>query len=549
MNTQTDEFTSLLEQITETPVFQEGSIVSAKVLAILGNEVCVDVGSKSETIIPLSEFIDETGKANVSAGDTVSVMLESLDDGSGNTALSREKAVKQEAWSALELAMHNDTTVLGVITDRVKGGFTVVVHGIRAFLPGSQIDVRPAKEEITSSEDSALEFKVIKMDHKRSNIVVSRRAVMDTSKEEKTALLEKLAEGQVVNGVVKNLTDYGAFIDLGGIDGLLHITDLAWKRVKHPSEVLTVGQEIDVKVLSFDQEKQRVSLGVKQLSGDPWSEITNKHPINSKLFGNVTNITEYGCFVEIENGIEGLVHMSEMDWTNRNIHPSKVVQVGQEVEVMVLEIDESRRRISLGLKQCKPNPWVEFSERYDDQQVVTGNIKSITDFGVFIGLEGGIDGLIHSNDLSWVLPGDKAVLEFKKGQEVSAVITSIDASRERISLSIKHCTEDPYEDFFMSHKRGSEVSGAVTEIITNSKRVVVELDDESRIRGVVRLDEFDAVPSVGDKIAELFVLGADRKNFYVPLSLSQPFDAAIKNEQNAVKPDTLGDLFDKNNDK
>ncbi|MGC6404648.1 MAG: 30S ribosomal protein S1 [Candidatus Comchoanobacterales bacterium] len=544
-----DEFISLLDNQSNQESFEEGAIIKARVLAVKGNEVCVDVGKKSETIISLSEFIDETGKANVAAGDTVSVMLESLDDGSGNTTLSREKAVKQEAWHALENAMNNDLTVLGVITERVKGGFTVVVHGIRAFLPGSQIDVRPTKDETVTSEESALDFKVIKMDAKRSNIVVSRRAVLDTSKEDKQALLDKLAEGQVVKGIVKNLTDYGAFVDLGGIDGLLHITDLAWKRVKHPSEVLKVGEEIDVKILSFDPEKQRVSLGVKQLSGDPWSEITEKHPINSKLFGKVTNITEYGCFVEIENGIEGLVHMSEMDWTNKNIHPSKVVQIGQEVEVMVLEIDESRRRISLGLKQCKPNPWAEFSERYAEQQVITGTIKSITDFGVFIGLDGGIDGLIHSNDLSWIVPGDKAVQEFKKGQEVSAVITSIDAERERISLSIKHCTEDPYEDFFMSHNRGSEVSGKVVEIIANSKRVVVELNHESKIRGVLKLDEFENQPEVDDELPEIFVLGSDRKNFYVPLSLSQPFDAAYKKEQHIVAPDTLGDLFNKDSKK
>src|SRR6266705_2382565 len=442
-----ESFAALFEESLNRKEMRVGEVITAEVVSVDENFVVVNAGLKSESIIAVEEFRNDAGQVEVKPGDFVSVSIEALEDGYGATRLSRDKAKRMAAWRELEKALETGEKVQGVITGKVKGGLTVMTRGIRAFLPGSLVDLRPVKDT-TPFEGKEMEFKVIKLDRKRNNVVVSRRAVLEASQgAERQALLANLQEGATVKGIVKNITDYGAFVDLGGIDGLLHITDLAWRRVKHPSEVLAVGDEVTAKILKFDQEKNRVSLGMKQLGEDPWVGLSRRYPTGTRLFGKVTNITDYGAFVEIESGIEGLVHVSEMDWTNKNIHPTKVVQLGDEVEVMILEIDEDRRRISLGMKQCMPNPWEDFAREYKKGDRVKGQIKSITDFGVFIGLPGGIDGLVHLSDLSWTLPGEAAVREYKKGQEVEAVVLAIDVERERISLGIKQLDGDPFSNY------------------------------------------------------------------------------------------------------
>lgn len=449
----TENFALLFEESLKAIETRPGAIVKGTVVAVLKDVVMVDAGLKSEAAIPVEQFKSLSGEIEVSVGDIIDVALDAIEDGFGETLLSREKAKRHEAWVRLEKACEDKETVIGVITGKVKGGFTVEVDGIRAFLPGSLVDVRPVRDTL-HLENKELEFKVIKLDQKRNNVVVSRRAVIESeSSQERDQLLENLEEGMEVKGIVKNLTDYGAFVDLGGVDGLLHITDMAWKRVKHPSEIVNVGDEIPVKVLKFDREKQRVSLGLKQMGEDPWAAIASRYPEGAKITGRVTNLTDYGCFVEIEEGVEGLVHVSEMDWTNKNIHPSKVVNLGDSVEVMVLEIDEERRRISLGLKQCKANPWEEFAKGFNKGDRVSGKIKSITDFGIFIGLDGGIDGLVHLSDISWNSTGEDAVREFKKGDEVHAVVLQVDPERERISLGIKQLDEDPFNDYLADNKK------------------------------------------------------------------------------------------------
>ncbi|MGL5487780.1 MAG: 30S ribosomal protein S1, partial [Shewanella sp.] len=453
----TESFADLFEQSLQTLEFRPGSIVRGTVVAIENGMVLVDAGLKSESPIPAEQFKNAQGVLEIAVGDEVDVALDSVEDGFGETQLSREKAKRHEAWIVLEKAYEDAETVIGIINGKVKGGFTVELNGIRAFLPGSLVDVRPVRDT-AHLEYKELEFKVIKLDQKRNNVVVSRRAVIESeSSAERDALLENLQEGQAVKGIVKNLTDYGAFVDLGGVDGLLHITDMAWKRVKHPSEIVNVGDEINVKVLKYDRERTRVSLGLKQLGEDPWLEISKRYPENTKLTGRVTNLTDYGCFVEIEEGVEGLVHVSEMDWTNKNIHPSKVVNLGDEVEVLVLDIDEERRRISLGLKQCKTNPWDDFATRYNKGDKVSGKIKSITDFGIFIGLDGGIDGLVHLSDISWNGTGEDAVSEYKKGDEIHAVVLSVDPERERISLGVKQTEDDPFNAYLADKKKGTIV--------------------------------------------------------------------------------------------
>ncbi len=514
------------------------------------DRVIVNAGLKSDAIIPAEEFRGE----KVKVGDTITVVVEALEDGFGNTRVSREKARRIEAWKELEKAFEAKQTVIGVITERVKGGFTVELNAVRAFLPGSLVDVRPIRDP-SFLEGKELEFKVIKMDQKRNNIVVSRRAVVEEeSGTERHALLENLQEGQEVVGVVKNITDYGAFIDLGGVDGLLHITDMAWKRVKHPSEILKVGAEIKVRVLKYDRDKKRVSLGLKQLGEDPWLDIARRYPVGTRLFGHITNITDYGCFVEIEDGIEGLVHMSEMDWTNKNIHPAKLVHLGDEVEVMVLEIDEERRRISLGMKQCQPNPWQEFASNHTKGQKITGSIKSITDFGIFIGLEGGIDGLVHLSDISWKEPGETAIRKYKKGDEIEAIILAIDPERERISLGIKQLEEDPFSKYIEEHPKGSLVNGEVTEV--DAKRAVIDLG--SGLEGHIRISEIshehvkDAQDhfKVGDKV-EAKLISVDRKTGIINLSLKAMEEEAPatketrgrKKDKDTVANTTLGDIF------
>src|SRR5216110_3860636 len=459
-----ENFAALFEESLARQEMRQGELITAEVTRVDYNIVVVNAGLKSESFIPIEEFKNDKGEVEVKPGDFVTVAIESLEDGYGETRLSRDKAKRLKAWHDLEAAMEQGTVVSGLVSGKVKGGLTVMVNGIRAFLPGSLVDLRPVKDT-SHFEGKELEFKVIKLDRKRNNVVVSRRAVMEeTAGVERQQLLETLKEGAVVKGVVKNITDYGAFVDLGGIDGLLHITDLAWRRVRHPSEVVNVGDEVTAKVLKFDAEKNRVSLGLKQLGEDPWVGIARRYPQGTRLFGKVTNLTDYGAFVEVEAGIEGLVHVSEMDWTNKNIHPSKVVQVGDEVEVMILEIDEERRRISLGMKQCMPNPWEDFAREYKKGDKVKGQIKSITDFGVFVGLPGGIDGLVHLSDLSWSQPGETAVRDFKKGQEVEAVVLAIDVERERISLGIKQLEGDPFTNFVAMHDKGSIVTGTVKSL-------------------------------------------------------------------------------------
>ncbi|MGY4026165.1 30S ribosomal protein S1 [Aeromonas rivuli] len=517
-----ESFAQLFEESLNSVETRQGSIVKGTVVGIKNGFVLVDAGLKSESAIPAEEFKNALGELEINVGDTVDVALDSIEDGFGETKLSREKAKRHEAWLQLEKAYEEQATVIGIINGKVKGGFTVELNGIRAFLPGSLVDVRPIRDT-AHLENKELEFKVIKLDQKRNNVVVSRRAVIETENtSERESLLANLQEGQEVKGIVKNLTDYGAFVDLGGVDGLLHITDMAWKRVKHPSEIVNVGDEISVKVLKFDRERTRVSLGLKQLGEDPWVAIAKRYPETTRLSGRVTNLTDYGCFVEIEEGVEGLVHVSEMDWTNKNIHPSKVVNVGDLVDVMVLDIDEERRRISLGLKQCKSNPWQLFAETHAKGDRVSGKIKSITDFGIFIGLDGGIDGLVHLSDISWNNQGEEAVREFKKGDEIEAVVLQVDPERERISLGVKQIEEDPFNKYLADNKKGAIVIGKVTEV--DAKGAVIELADgvEGYLRASDaardRVEDATLVLSVGDEVEAKF-MGVDRKNRTVSLSV------------------------------
>ncbi len=512
----------MFEESLSRQEMRAGEVITAEVIRIDHNFVVVNAGLKSESFIPIEEFHDDRGELDVAEGDFVSVAIDALENGYGETRLSRDRAKRLAAWLQLEKALDNSELVEGTITGKVKGGLTVMTNGIRAFLPGSLIDVRPIKDT-TAYEGKTVEFKVIKLDRKRNNVVLSRRAVIELSLgEEREKLLENLQEGIEIKGIVKNITDYGAFVDLGGIDGLLHITDMAWRRVRHPSEVVQVGEEITAKVLKFDQERQRVSLGIKQLGDDPWTGISRRYPQGTRMFGKVTNITDYGSFIEIEPGIEGLVHVSEMDWTNKNVNPSKVVALGDEVEVMVLEIDEDRRRISLGMKQCRPNPWEEFSDNYRKGDKVKGTIKSITDFGVFVGLPGGIDGLVHLSDLSWNDVGEEAVREFKKGDEVEAAVLAIDTERERISLGIKQLDGDPFSNYAATHDKGSLVNGSVKTI--DAKGAVIDLGNE--VEGYLRASEIsrDRVEDArthlkeGEEL-ELMIINLDRKNRVVSLSV------------------------------
>ncbi|EML5872755.1 30S ribosomal protein S1 [Klebsiella pneumoniae] len=527
----TESFAQLFEESLKEIETRPGSIVRGVVVAIDKDVVLVDAGLKSESAIPAEQFKNAQGELEIQVGDEVDVALDAVEDGFGETLLSREKAKRHEAWITLEKAYEDAETVTGVINGKVKGGFTVELNGIRAFLPGSLVDVRPVRDTL-HLEGKELEFKVIKLDQKRNNVVVSRRAVIESENSaERDQLLENLQEGMEVKGIVKNLTDYGAFVDLGGVDGLLHITDMAWKRVKHPSEIVNVGDEITVKVLKFDRERTRVSLGLKQLGEDPWVAIAKRYPEGTKLTGRVTNLTDYGCFVEIEEGVEGLVHVSEMDWTNKNIHPSKVVNVGDVVEVMVLDIDEERRRISLGLKQCKSNPWQQFAETHNKGDRVEGKIKSITDFGIFIGLDGGIDGLVHLSDISWNVAGEEAVREYKKGDEIAAVVLQVDAERERISLGVKQLAEDPFNNYVALNKKGAIVVGKVTTV--DAKGATVELADgvEGYLRASEasrdRVEDATLVLSVGDEVEAKFT-GVDRKNRVVSLSVRAKDEAEEK---------------------
>ena len=527
----TESFAQLFEESLKEIETRPGSIVRGVVVAIDKDVVLVDAGLKSESAIPAEQFKNAQGELETQVGDEVDVALDAVEDGFGETLLSREKAKRHEAWITLEKAYEDAETVTGVINGKVKGGFTVELNGIRAFLPGSLVDVRPVRDTL-HLEGKELEFKVIKLDQKRNNVVVSRRAVIESENSaERDQLLENLQEGMEVKGIVKNLTDYGAFVDLGGVDGLLHITDMAWKRVKHPSEIVNVGDEITVKVLKFDRERTRVSLGLKQLGEDPWVAIAKRYPEGTKLTGRVTNLTDYGCFVEIEEGVEGLVHVSEMDWTNKNIHPSKVVNVGDVVEVMVLDIDEERRRISLGLKQCKANPWQQFAETHNKGDRVEGKIKSITDFGIFIGLDGGIDGLVHLSDISWNVAGEEAVREYKKGDEIAAVVLQVDAERERISLGVKQLAEDPFNNWVALNKKGAIVNGKVTAV--DAKGATVELADgvEGYLRASEasrdRVEDATLVLNVGDDVEAKFT-GVDRKNRAISLSVRAKDEADEK---------------------
>jgi small subunit ribosomal protein S1 len=517
-----ESFAALFAESLSRKELRAGEVITAEVIRIDYNFVVVNAGLKSEAYIPIDEFKNDLGQVDVTPGDFVPVAIESLENGYGDTILSRDKAKRLAAWLNLERALDAGELVSGTVTGKVKGGLTVMTNGIRAFLPGSLVDVRPMKDT-SGIEGKTMEFKVIKLDRKRNNVVVSRRAVVEASMgEERQKLLETLREGAIVKGVVKNITDYGAFVDLGGIDGLLHITDLAWRRVRHPSEVVQVGQELTAKVLKFDQEKNRVSLGVKQLGEDPWVGLGRRYPQNTRLFGKITNITDYGAFVEIEPGIEGLVHVSEMDWTNKNVDPKKVAQLGDEVEVMVLEIDEERRRISLGMKQCKPNPWEDFSLSHKKGDKVKGQIKSITDFGVFIGLPGGIDGLVHLSDLSWNEPNEEAVRKYKKGDDMEAVVLAIDVERERISLGVKQMSGDPFTNYAGTHEKGSIVSGTVKSV--DPKGAVITLGGE--VEGYLRASEIaaDRVEDArvhlkeGDSVSAL-ILNIDRKNRSINLSI------------------------------
>ncbi|MBN2873043.1 MAG: 30S ribosomal protein S1, partial [Halothiobacillaceae bacterium] len=545
-------FAQLFEESLQNAVMQAGSIVYGKVVDINDDYVTVDAGLKSEGIIPTDQFRDENGEIDIAIGDEVEVALDAVEDGFGETRLSREKALRARAWKKLEKAFEADEIVTGRISGKVKGGFTVELGDVRAFLPGSLVDVRPIRDT-TYLEGKDIEFKIIKLDQRRNNVVVSRRAVVEEEySAEREALLEQLQEGMVLRGIVKNLTDYGAFLDLGGIDGLLHITDMAWKRVKHPSEMVNIGDEIDVKVLKFDRERNRVSLGLKQLGEDPWSDISRRYPTSTRLFGKVTNITDYGCFVEIEDGVEGLVHVSEMDWTNKNVNPGKLVNVGDEVEVMILDIDEDRRRISLGMKQCQPNPWDAFAASHTKGDKVAGQIKSITDFGIFIGLDGGIDGLVHLSDLSWSESGEDAVRQFKKGEELEAVVIAIDPERERISLGLKQLEDDPLSNWAAENPKGSIVKGTLREV--DARGAVVELAEgiEGYIRASdiarERIDDARTVLKEGEEVEAKF-MGIDRKNRMISLSIrakdhaeeAEAMDELSK--QPSTSSPTLGDLL------
>jgi small subunit ribosomal protein S1 len=538
-----EDFATLFEESLSRQEMRQGELITAEVVRVEFNVVVVNAGLKSESFIPIEEFKDDNGEIEVKAGDFVIVAIEALEDGYGETKLSRDKAKRLKAWHDLEAAMEQGLIVQGLVTSKVKGGLTVMINGIRAFLPGSLVDIRPVKDT-TPFENKALDFKVIKLDRKRNNVVVSRRAVLEESQGEvREKLLSTLAEGAIVKGIVKNITDYGAFVDLGGIDGLLHITDLAWRRVKHPSEVLAVGDEVTAKILKFDQEKNRVSLGMKQLGEDPWVGLSRRYPQSTRLFGKVTNITDYGAFVEIESGIEGLVHVSEMDWTNKNIHPTKVVQLGDEVEVMILEIDEDRRRISLGMKQCMPNPWDDFSMNHKKGDKVTGMIKSITDFGVFVGLPGGIDGLVHLSDLSWNATGETAVRDYKKGQEVEAVVLAIDVERERISLGIKQLEGDPFTNFVAMHDKGSIVDGTVKSL--DGKGAVINLGGD--IEGYLRASELsrDRVEDMRTHLKEgdavnAMIINVDRKNRSINLSIKAKDNAEEGEAMQRISTENAG---------
>lgn len=550
-----ESFADLFEESLKEIEMKPGAIVTGTVVDIDSDWVTVHAGLKSEGVIPKSQFIDENGELTINVGDEVQVALDAVEDGFGETRLSREKAKRMEAWKELEKAFEAEEVVKGVISGKVKGGFTVDVATIRAFLPGSLVDVRPVRDT-AHLEGKELEFKVIKLDQKRNNVVVSRRSVLEAENSaEREQLLGTLQEGQEVKGIVKNLTDYGAFVDLGGVDGLLHITDMAWKRIKHPGEIVNVGDEINVKVLKFDRDRNRVSLGLKQLGEDPWVAITKRFPEGARSTGRVTNLTDYGCFVELEEGVEGLVHVSEMDWTNKNIHPSKVVNLGDEVEVQVLDIDEERRRISLGIKQCKKNPWEEFSGSFNKGDKLKGKIKSITDFGIFIGLDGGIDGLVHLSDIAWNEAGEEAVRSYRKGDEVEAVILAIDAERERISLGIKQLNEDPFNSFASLNEKGTIVKGIVKEV--TAKAAVVELAEDvlatlkaSEI-SVDRVEDATNVLKEGEEV-EARIISIDRKNRNISLSIKakdQADEKAAIKEMNAKQaeetsgPTTIGDLI------
>lgn len=520
-----ENFAELLHQSLIDTAMNTGSIVKGRVVDISRDYVLMNVGLKSEALIPIEQFHNASGELEIAVGDEVDVSLDAVDDGSGETRLSREKAKRQEAWTRLVKIHESGEIVVGLLTGKVKGGFTVELGSVRAFLPGSLVDTKPLRDT-SHLEGKEVELKIIKLDAKRNNVVVSRRAVLEATgaSAEREELLSSLNEGQVIKGIVKNLTDYGAFIDLGGVDGLLHITDMAWKRIKHPEELLAIGQEVQVKVLKFDRERGRVSLGLKQVGDDPWSEISRRYTVGTRLFGRVTNIADYGCFVEIEKGVEGLVHVSEIDWTNKNVNPNKLFQSGTEVEVMVLDIEQERRRISLGIKQCQPNPWEAFAMTHAKNDRVVGKVKSITDFGVFIGLEGGIDGLIHLSDISWKLPGNEAVLNYKKGDEVCALVLSVDPQRERISLGIKQLEQDPYASYLNAHETGSKVSGRA--ITVDSKGVMVELT--SGISGYLAATELEegATDDISDRyktgdMVEANLKGFDRKNRWVSLTLRE----------------------------
>ena len=548
-----ESFAELFEESLKTVDMESGSIITGVVVDIDNEWVTVHAGLKSEGVIPRAQFFNESGELEVAIGDTVQVSMDAVDDGFGETRLSREKAKRAESWQVLENVYENQEVISGLISGRVKGGFTVEIRDIRAFLPGSLVDVRPLRDN-EMLEGREMEFKVIKLDQKRNNVVVSRRSVLEQENSaEREALLESLQEGMGVKGIVKNLTDYGAFVDLGGVDGLLHITDMAWKRIKHPGEIVAVGDEIDVKVLKFDRERNRVSLGLKQLGEDPWVAITKRYPEGARTMARVTNLTDYGCFAEIEEGVEGLVHVSEMDWTNRNIHPSKVVQVGDEVEVMVLDIDEERRRISLGIKQCQGNPWEEFAVIHNKGDKIRGYIKSITDFGIFIGLDGNIDGLVHLSDISWNEPGEQAVRRFTKGDEIETVVLSIDAERERISLGLKQLEEDPFNNYVALNERGAIVTGRITEV--EPKQAIVELAED--VQAVLKASEIsiDRVEdarnllNVGDEI-EVKIVSVDRKIRSMGVSVKakdQDDEAAAvrehKERDEEVSPTTIGDLI------
>ncbi len=549
-----ESFAELFEESLNTIEMAPGSIVTGTVVEIDTDWVVVHAGLKSEGLIPRSQFVSEGGEFTLQVGDQVKVAMEVVDDGSGETRLSREKARRAESWLMLEDAFDKNDAVTGIINGKVKGGFTVDINDIRAFLPGSLVDIRPLRET-THLEGKPLDFKVIKLDQKRNNVVVSRRAVLEQENSvEREALLESLQEGQDVKGIVKNLTDYGAFVDLGGVDGLLHITDMAWRRIRHPSEMVNVGDEVNVKILKFDREKNRVSLGMKQLGEDPWVEITGRYPEGARVQATVTNLTDYGCFAEIEEGVEGLVHVSEMDWTNKNIHPTKVVNVGDEIEVMVLDIDEERRRISLGIKQCRPNPWEEFGINNAKGDRISGKIKSITDFGIFIGLEGGIDGLVHLSDISWKEPGETAVRRYSKSEEIETLILSVDPERERISLGIKQLDQDPFSDYGAINDRGSIVKGVVQSV--DAKEAIVVLADE--VTGVLKASEIsvdrveDARNALSvDQEVEVKIISIDRKNRTIGLSIKakdadeerQAVQDHRTKEAEQSGPSTLGDLI------